>query len=96
VLRQRMVEEWSSNCDFYQGFLTHDVSEVPQQFLTNGHFTGEAENLMVLTLSNVLLMPITVFTSIPNMETLCILPTIGVSVITAHFPGVYTHRAWSL
>ncbi len=33
---------------------------------------------MVMTVSNVLHMPITLFTSIPNMRTICILPVSNV------------------
>ena len=53
LLRKSMVEEWEHNLDLYQGYLTATVS---QTFLQNGGDTGD---LMVLTLSNILRLPIT-------------------------------------
>ena len=32
-LRSRMVEEWSNNPDFYQGFITNDLNAISQHFL---------------------------------------------------------------
>ena len=49
LLRVRMVEEWTNNTEFYQGFLTVDLPSVAQEFLTSGHFTGSAGDLMALT-----------------------------------------------
>ena len=46
---------------------------------------------MVLTLCNVLLVPITLFTSVEAMSMLCILPTTGVAVTPEPIFLVYTH-----
>ena len=76
-LRKRMVMEWHNNIDFYQGFITNDLTTEAQLFLEDGHFSSDAGDLTVLTLANILLMPVTIFTSINNMPVLCILPTSG-------------------
>ena len=75
LLRTKMVEEWQQNLDNYQGYLHQDLSIVSQQYLQDGHFAGDAGDLMVLTLANVLGLPITIFTSIHNMPVLCVMPT---------------------
>ena len=62
LLRTKMVEEWQQNLDNYQGYLHQDFSIVSQQYLQDGHFAGDAGGLMVLTLANVLGLPITIFT----------------------------------
>ena len=75
LLRVRMVDEWNANHDYYQGFVTSDITTLADDYLQSGCFSGNVGDLMVLTISNVLLMPITIFTSIPNMPVLCIMPT---------------------
>ncbi len=50
-LRTRMVKEWMDNTDYYQGFVTSDITDVAHQFLTSGQFTGDLGDLMVLTLA---------------------------------------------
>lgn len=75
LLRVKMVEEWIQNIEYYQGFLTEDLSDIAQDFLDSSQFSGNAGDLMVLTLSNILQMPITIFTSAQNMPLVCILPT---------------------
>ena len=59
ILRTLVVKEWEENIDHYQGYLTEDLAPVTHAVLQNGHYTGD---LMVLTLANVLNIPITVFT----------------------------------
>lgn len=46
---------------------------------------------MVLTLANVLQMPITAFTSVPNMPLLCIIPSTQTMLTTQPIMLVYTH-----
>ena len=70
-----MVEEWTNNIEYYQGFLTDDLNDIAQHFLDSSQFSGNAGDLMVLTISNILQMPITIFTSAQNMPLVCILPT---------------------
>ena len=97
LLRTRMVEEWQQNVDNYQGYIIQDLGVVSRQYLQDGQFAGDAGDLMVLTLANVLSMPITVFTSVQNMPVLCVLPTSQTVVIadplflafTQHGPGHY-------
>ena len=64
LLRTKMVEEWEKNIDHYQGYITQDLGTVTQQYLQDGEFAGDGGDLMVLTLANVLSMPITVFTPV--------------------------------
>ena len=79
LLRICMVKEWIDNTDYYQGFVTADITAVAHQYLASGQFTGDMGDLMVLTLSNVLQTPITIFTSITNMPVICITPTMQVA-----------------
>ena len=51
VLRVKMVEEWNVNTEYYQGFLTVDLTSVSQDFLDNTQFSGSAGDLMALTLA---------------------------------------------
>ena len=75
LLRIRMVEEWNDHLEYYQGFITADISTLTHEYLQSGHFSGNVGDLMVLTIANVLQFPVTLFTSVPNMPLLCILPT---------------------
>ena len=70
-----MVKEWEENIDQYQGYLTEDLATISKTFLQSGQYTGDLGDLMVLTLANMLNIPITVFTSVNNMPVLCIMPT---------------------
>ena len=40
LLRVRMVEEWNTNQEYYQGFLTVDITTLTHEYLQNGHFSG--------------------------------------------------------
>lgn len=64
LLRVRMVEEWNANQEYYQGFIAVDITTLTQEYLQSEHFAGCVGDLMVLTLANVLQMPITIFTSV--------------------------------
>ena len=79
LLRHCMVNEWIDNTEYYQGFVTTDITAVVYQYQTSGQFTGDLGDLMVLTLANVLHMPITIFTSVVNMPVVCITPTMQVA-----------------
>lgn len=39
-LRIRMVEEWNTNQEYYQGFLTVDITTITHEFLQSGHLSG--------------------------------------------------------
>ena len=82
MLRIQMVKEWTANPQLYQGFITDDITSLSQEYLQDGHFTGCVGDLMVLTLANLLGMPISIFTSVTNMPLLCVMPTTETSVIT--------------
>lgn len=72
LLRGKLVDEWLSNRDEYQKFLVDtDLEEKAVEFKSNGVFTGELGNMMLLGVSNVLRMPVTVFTA---MEHFAIIP----------------------
>lgn len=79
LLRKKMVEEWQKNSENYQGYITQDLSIIAQQYLQPGHFTGDAGDLMVLTLANILGTPITLFTSLQNMPVICVMPSVGMN-----------------
>ncbi len=74
-LRDLVVQEWlGDNADYYQGFSTSDIQSQAEQYLISGEFAGNLGDLMVVTLSNVLHIPIAIFTSIPNLPIICITP----------------------
>ena len=75
ALRRQMVHEWNTN-DFYQAFVTLDISTISEEFLASGCFKGDLGDLIVLTLANVLHCPIILFTSISDMPIICIAPTV--------------------
>ena len=85
-----MVEEWNANQEYYQGFITVDITTLTQEYLQSGHFAGCVGDLMVLTLANVLQMPITILTSVPNMPLLCIMPTMQSTLTTQPIFLAYT------
>jgi hypothetical protein len=75
LLRSLVVQEWQGdNGDYYQSFTTSDIQSEAQQYFNSGEFAGNLGDLMVVTLSNVLHMPISIFTTIPNLSVLCITP----------------------
>ena len=90
MLRVRMVQEWNSNIEYYQGFLTEDLAAISHHFLDTCQFSGNAGDLMALTIANVLQLPITIFTSAPNMPMICILPTTGLLTSTQPLYLAYT------
>ena len=87
LLRVRMVEEWNVNHDDYQGFVTVDITTVTHEYLQSGHFSVNVGDLMV---ANILQMPITIFTSVPNMPILCIMPTTQMTVTAQPIFLAYT------
>ena len=78
-LRLLVVQEWlGENSEYYQGFVTVDIAKHAHQYLDSGEFDGDLGDLMVLTLSNILHVPITIFSNIPNLGLVCISPTTDV------------------
>ncbi len=90
LLRVRMAEEWNANQEQYQGFITEDISTLTHEYLQSGHYSGCAGDLMVLTLANILQMPITIFTSVSNMPLVCVMPTSLTMLTTQPIFLVYT------
>ena len=80
VLRTKMVEEWDKNLDLYQDYITENLCAVSHTYLESGVYAGDAGDLMV---ANILHLPITVFTTVPNMPVICVMPT-TTSVISTH------------
>ena len=89
-LRVRMVQEWNNNIDYYQGFITEDLALLSHSFLDDSQFSGSAGDLMVLTLANVLQIPINIFTSVSSLPLICILPTNNSFVSTSPLCLAYT------
>ena len=84
------MEEWERNLDLYQGYLTEDLATVSQTFLQNGVYAGDTGDLMVLTLSNILRLPITIVTSVQNMPVVCVMPTSSSVISTQPIFVTYT------
>ena len=82
ALRRLVVQEWlGENAEYYQGFVTTDIATHAHQYLNSGEFGGDLGDLMVVTLSNILHIPITIFSNIPDLGLVCITPTSGMSSI---------------
>ena len=90
LLRVRMVQEWNNNIEYYQGFLTDDLTAISHQFLDSSQFSGNAGDLMAFPIANVLQLPITIFTSAQNMPIICILPTTTSLISTKPLCLAYT------
>ena len=78
------------NIDYYQGFITEDLALVSHSFLDDTQFSGSAGDLMVLTLANVLQIPMNIFMSVSNMPLVCILPTNNSLISTSSLCLAYT------
>lgn len=77
VLRKRAVQEWLHNPQEYQGFLTNcNVAEEAPKFLQEGFYHGELANVMVTTMSNLLGIPIVVFSSALHHPIIFITPKV--------------------
>ena len=82
VLCLLVAQEWlGENSEYYQGFVTTDIETHAHQYLNSGEFGGDLGDLMVVTLSNILHIPITIFSNIPGLGLVCITPTSGVNSI---------------
>ncbi len=77
MLRRSVVHEWRENTDNYQGFTLVDLSSEASNYLADGEFAGDIGDLMVLTLTNILGIPLTIFTSVENMPVLCVTPILN-------------------
>lgn len=76
-LREAVVNEWmGEHTSEYQAFLTSDqLKAEADRFLTSGQFSGELGDLVLLALANVLATPLFLFTSVPSLPTLTVMPT---------------------
>ncbi len=76
LLRRLMVVEWlGDNSDYYQKFVSFDIRDRATTFLNQGQFAGDLGDLMIVTLSNILYIPIVIFTSNPGLPVICITRT---------------------
>ena len=77
-LRILAVAEWMQHTEEYKGFLDGDqsVDDEAQTFLQQGHFHGPLGNTMVLALSNVLGLPIIIFSSAHHYPVINISPRV--------------------
>ena len=90
-LRSLVVKEWlGDNADYYQGFVTSDIRSQAELYLSSGEFAGNLGDLIVVTLSNILHIPITIFTSIQNLPVICITPLSEVETVVPLYL-TYTH-----
>ena len=48
----------------------------------SGQYTGDVGDLMVLTVANILHVPTTIFTLVPNMPVICVMPTSQSVILT--------------
>lgn len=82
ILCLLVVQEWQGeHADYYQLFVTTDIRSQASQYLQSGEFSGDLGDLMVVTLSNLLHIPITIFSNIPNLNIICITPVSNVDSI---------------
>ena len=77
ILRKKAVEEWLLNPEDYQGFLTDsNVVEQAPKFLQEGYYHGELANTMVTNVSNMLGIPVVVFSSAMHHPIIFITPKV--------------------
>ena len=58
------VQEWLTNAQEYQGFLSiSTVEDEAPKFLNDGFYHGELANAMLLAISNALEIPVIVYSS---------------------------------
>ena len=62
----------------YQGFTTVDIRSHAQQYRLNGEFAGDLGDLMVMTVANILHIPLLIITNIQNMPVLVMSPSLSV------------------
>ena len=75
ALRLLTVQEWIQNRSDYEHFVTtDDFDKEVERFKNQGYFTGELGNVMTLAMSNVLRMPIIIFSSLENYPVIPVLP----------------------
>ncbi len=81
ALREATVEEWlGDNCEYYQGFTTDDILVHAQQYRLSGEFAGNLGDLMVMTITNIIRLPLFLFTNIPNMLTILVSPSLSTPI----------------
>ena len=98
ALRSAVVDEWlGENLDHYQGFSTVDIAVHAQEYRCSGEFGGALGDLMVMTIANIIRMPLLLFTNVGNMPIMVITPSLTVAdtaiplylVYNATGPGHY-------
>ena len=75
LLRKLVVKEWLDNQSTYKPFfLLKDFQSAAREFVQSGVFAGDLGDAMVLAISNVLQVPIVVFSSVENYPCIPIHP----------------------
>ena len=100
ALRSAVVDEWlGDNADHYQGFCTGDIRAHAEEYRSSGEFAGDLGDLMVMTVANLIRVPLVLFTNVENMPTMVITPSLSVActqfplylVFNAAGPGHYDY-----
>ena len=74
-LRHLTIEEWRSNQQDYEGFVPGiDVQQEAKKFSESGYFFGDLADTIVLALSNLLGLPLIIFTSNIHQPIISITP----------------------
>ena len=74
-LRQLTIQEWRSNPQDYEGFVPGmDVQQEAMKFSESGYFFGDLADTIVLALSNLLGLPLIIFTSNIHQPVISITP----------------------
>ena len=74
-LRQLTINEWLNNQQHYENFLTDErIEEAAIKFSEMSYFQGELGDTMILAMSNLLHIPITIISNIPDHITIPVVP----------------------
>lgn len=91
ALRSAVVDEWlGENLDHYQGFSTVDIAAHAEEYRHSGEFGGSLGDLMVMTIANIIKMPLLLFTNVENMPIMVITPSLTVADTAVPLYLVYT------
>lgn len=92
LIREAVVSEWTGiNCEYYQRFVSVNIMSEAPRYLASGEFSGSLGDLVILAIANILRVPITIFSSIPNMPLLCITSSLHDAVSSVPLYLAYIH-----
>ena len=79
-MRELVVNEWLTNENDYQSFLTGvDLQREAQRFRRDGEFAGALGDALPVAMANLLNIPILIFTTVHNMPIVYVAPRAGFS-----------------